>query len=376
MTASTENRFKKAVRKLYFQPVNSTFRNICDRAMTEIIKPGTCIQLNEKSGSKFDLQFGLIKKYLPEQKKYRVMLGHEKSDIAISSTKFKIVQQCQNETRENRTGYLLWPTIPKNDQPSVQWFEAGDLSRFYKDWENEIKVLQKQGKPWMPPNHGSSPRFVNFCTKHLGWKAENIQCRRSWCFKSPTNDHREMFVVLFDSKNQTKSNVWYEKCFQPFLTNDMVVKGPMVVFRWFNKNKPSFEVSLNFHKSNMLGIVDYVANPPVKEKYGPDLSGLMFMSKELERYSKSSNHKSPDMCCVVKDCKCSIIIASGDKKFLQEEALVDRITAQFDRFEGLRAKGGRHTVGVPGQDGLQGIQQVFKDPRTGQTIDPNQCPVQ
>jgi len=355
--------------------------------MAELIKPGTCIQLVNLTGesAKFNIQFGLIKKYLPEQRKYRVMLGHEKSDIAVSRTKFTIVQECQNETKENRTGFLLWPAIPQEKKPSLQWFDGVlshggktknilDLSKLYNDWEKEMEVFAKQKKPWMPPNQAEHGQLIALCHLHLGWPLDKIRMRRSWSHESPTLEHREFFTVLYNHENQTRKNIWYEKCFQPFLTNDMVVKGPIVVFRWFNKNKPDFQVSLNFHRSNLLGIRDFVEKPA-----GQKPKKAEFIKTEMEKYEKGSNLKStskdfgPGKCCIVENCECTKMTASGNKrKFLQESTALDRITAQFERFEGLKGVGTRKVFGDINSTGIQGIQEVCTDRFTGEIISPEE----
>lgn len=353
--------------------------------MADPINPGTCIQLVNLPGehAQFNLQFGLIKKYLPEQRKYRVMLGHEKSDIAVGRTKFTLVEQCQNETKSNRTGFLLWPSIPQEKRPSVQWFDgvfenAGKtmnildkMPKMYTDWEKEMEVNAKQKKPWMPPNHAEHAQLAALCHLRLGWPLNKIKCRRSWSHESPSLEHREFFTVLFNFDNETRTNVWYEKCFQPFLTNDMVVKGPMVVFRWFNKNKPDFQVSLNFHRSNLLGIVDFVEKP-----VGQKPKKAEFIKTEMENYEKMSNLKTPSKdfgpgkCCIVENCQCTKMTASDDKrKFLQKSTAVDRVTAQFERFEGLKGTGTRTVLGDLNSRGLQGIHQPTPSPL-------EQCPVQ
>jgi len=164
-----------------------------------------------------------------------------------------------------------------------------------------------------------------------------------------------MFFVMRDKSSQSKTNIWHEKCFQPFLTHTSVVKGPIIVYKWHNKNAANFHVSLNYHKSNLLGIKNYVENPIKKGQ---------FIKRELKNCIDNTNIEKPALCCVIDNCQCTRIIASENvNKFLQESTVKERLEQQYDRFGGLRSLD-REVYG-DGEIGLQGIQRVAQNRRTG-----------
>jgi len=318
-----------------------------------ILKPGTCVQLVGLTGTgkQFNNQFALVKKYLDKTSKYRVLLGKGDTDIAVTRNSLKVLQQCQNEVKENRTGYIIWPKIAKNDKPCIQWIEDdGDLTEFYEDWEKNATASVRARAHLSPPMHSLVGSVVRFGIDRLGWNYNSINNRRSWCMRSPEVGSREMFYVMWDDKNKSKSNVWFENCFQPFLTHQVPVKGPIIVYKWFNKNEPNFRVSLNFHKTNMIGVGKYIKNP-VKT------SRNEFVKFETAQYAEISNIDRPSNCCFIDDCDCTKSIASADnKKFLQKSALSARIIAQHVQFEAVRNK--TNTVfNGPKFVGLHGVQE-------------------
>ena len=114
------------------------------------LKPGTCVEirnLTSEKGKVLNGKLGVVKKYHDESKKtYRILLGYGETEVAIKREKLIVIENCPNETKENRTPFIIWPEIPEFDKPIVQWFNQNPIKEnthkeFFDKWEKETRQV-------------------------------------------------------------------------------------------------------------------------------------------------------------------------------------------------------------------------------------------
>ena len=199
----------------------------------------------------------------------------------------------------------------------------------------------------------------------LGWNNPmTMETRRYWGHFANTMDGQEMLIMIYDNSSTAKINTWHDNCIQPFLSTKFKVRGPMVVFKWFNRNAKNFHVSLNYHITNLQAIKSYVENPVKND---------VFLEKAVKDCLKNSNIEKPSKDCVVKNCSCTKAVASNFKnKFLQESTVKSRCHEQLNRL-GTIISAMRNTGAYAKSMGLNGVQEVNQNKKTGEFMNPKEA---